>query len=188
MPTIIHEIDREEQLCSWMVDLRPRLIAHARHWRRPDPENTVGNVLERVWRRRHAAPSTEPRFRVWVFRIQKNIMIDEWRKENPETVIPGVVDDEGKPKKIRTNVQTRDGSKDVATLPAKCKTLLKAEVAVSMERLSTVLSPDDFTIFWLTEYEGMASAEVGSIVGMRDYKVRLRLVGIRALIERVQWN
>jgi RNA polymerase sigma factor (sigma-70 family) len=173
MPSIIHEINIEEQLCRWIKEMRPDLIRMARRWRRPDPEDIVGTVEMKMWRNRHKTPPTFSRCWALAVVILRNTIIQEWRREQHLRRLLGDRVGEDWNSLDSLNLESRQSG--VGTLWRLPKSVDARERAIRnevRERLREILGEERFQVFDLYKATDMSSEEVGAILNVSADKVR----------------
>jgi RNA polymerase sigma-70 factor, ECF subfamily len=140
----------------------------------PDPEDIVGETFLRVVRTIGTFDGPEPAFRAWVFRIARNLAIDESRKRSRRREDPVPI--EG-PHAVGTDGAV-GGTGDV-----------EREALDAIERthvLATLdlLTPDQRDVLLLRILGGFTIHEIAAILGRREGSVKMLQARGLAAIER----
>ena len=123
-------------------------------------EDVVQETMLRAWRHRAILESTPPQVRAWLFKVARNIVIDQWRspRSSSETPVADVPDDAG-----------GDGTDQL---------LLSWVVAEAL----TQLSPEHRAVLLECYYRGRSGADAASRLGVPEGTVKSRThYALRAL-------
>ena len=123
-------------------------------------EDVVQETLLRAWRHRTILESPEPAVRAWLFKVARNIVIDQWRspRSRSETSVAEVPE---------------DGTGDVTD-----QLLLSWVVADAL----TQLSPEHRAVLLECYYRGRPVAEAATLLGVPEGTVKSRThYALRAL-------
>lgn len=141
-----------------------------------DAADLAQETFVRVYTHRTTYRPEKSRFTTWIFTIATNLVRDHYRRRGRRPTVPLTVEREGEDAMDRAEGWLRDPSPDPAeqTHSRQCLARLKELVGRLPEELRTPLL--------LAEYEGMAQAEIASIlrcsakaVETRIYRARRRL-------------
>jgi RNA polymerase sigma-70 factor (ECF subfamily) len=137
---------------------------------REEARDVVQMTFLRVWTHRQRydgsfSPNT------WIYRIATNLAIDQLRARR------------SRERATEPLLQHLRWQQDAAPAGAQ-RALRDAEVESIFQELAACLTSRQRVIFVLRELEGMASSEVGAIVGCRESTVRNHLFNARAVLRR----
>jgi len=136
-----------------------------------DAKDITQMAFIRLWSAIHKFDENS-RFDPWFFKIVVNLAIDFYRKRH---LTPRAVDlEEG---------EAAGGGVPASALPGADAGAMRAELRGIFNRLAERLSPAQRAAFTLREIEGLATQDIGRIMGIRASTVRNHLMQARRILQ-----